>query len=259
MGDVDPALGDGDDQPAAAVAEVGDDHDRLLGLGGALGEDVHAGDAQVAAALLDLGHDVGRPHEDDVEPGVPGDRRLVLAVAGAADLVAGRLEDLDDPVVEVPLRGEGQADRVDRRGSAIIGDVPRPRRGPGGPGAAVDLGRRSGPPVSWSDQRAGVFERPDDDDPGRGRATRPSVDRLVGRAARSPGSRGRPCVRSVRGEADRVGVRLGAGGDDQEAAADARRGPRPWASSTCSSRSRPKANPTPRSSRSLPSTRARPS
>src|SRR5206468_12737346 len=49
--------------------------------------------------------------EDDVEPGVAGDRRLVLAVAGAADLVAGRLEDLDDPLVQVPLGGQGQADR----------------------------------------------------------------------------------------------------------------------------------------------------
>ena len=79
-----------------------------------LGVDVHAGHAQVAAALLHLGHDVGRPHEDDVEPGLAGDRRLVLPVAGAADLVAGRLEELDDPVVEVPLRGDRQADRVDR-------------------------------------------------------------------------------------------------------------------------------------------------
>ena len=33
-----------------------------------LGEDVHAGDPQLAPALLDLRHDVGRPHEDDHRP-----------------------------------------------------------------------------------------------------------------------------------------------------------------------------------------------
>ena len=42
------------------------------------------------------------------------DRRLVLAVAGAAHLVAGRLQELDDAVVEVSLRGDGKPDGVDR-------------------------------------------------------------------------------------------------------------------------------------------------
>src|SRR5208283_5573309 len=58
VADVDPALGDGDDQPAATVTEVGNDHGGVLGLEGVLGVDVHPGDAQVAAALLDLDHDV---------------------------------------------------------------------------------------------------------------------------------------------------------------------------------------------------------
>ena len=75
-----------------------------------LGEDVHPRDAQVAAPFLHLDHDVGRPHEDDVEPRVPDDRRLVLPVAGPPDLVAGRLQELDDPFVEVALGGDRQAD-----------------------------------------------------------------------------------------------------------------------------------------------------
>ena len=49
-----------------------------------------------------------------------GDRRLVLAVAGPADLVAGRLEHVDHAVVEVALGGNGQADRVDRACSCSI-------------------------------------------------------------------------------------------------------------------------------------------
>ena len=114
MADVDPALGNGDDQPAAAVAQVGNDHGGLLALEGVLGVDVHSGDAQVAPPLLHLDHDVGRPHEDDVKPRLAGDRRLVLPVAGAADLVAGRLQEVDDPLVKVPLRGNRQADGVNR-------------------------------------------------------------------------------------------------------------------------------------------------
>ena len=113
MADVDPALGHGDGQPAAAVAQVGNHHQGQVGLDGVLGEDVHARHAQVAAAFLHLDHDVGRPHEDDVEAAVADDRRLVLPVAGPADLVAGRLQELDDPVVEVALRGDRQPDRVD--------------------------------------------------------------------------------------------------------------------------------------------------
>ena len=70
VGHVDPALGNGDDQPAAAVAEVGLDDHGVGRLGLVLGEDVHAGDAQVAAPFLDLDDDVRRPHEDDVEPGM---------------------------------------------------------------------------------------------------------------------------------------------------------------------------------------------
>ena len=99
MGHVDPALGDGDHEPASAVSQVGHDHEGALGLVGALGEEVHPGHPEMAAALLDLGHDVGRTHEDDVESRLPRDRRLVLPVAGAPDLVAGGPEDLHDSVI----------------------------------------------------------------------------------------------------------------------------------------------------------------
>ncbi len=116
MADVDPALGHGNDQAAAAIAEVGNDHGGLLGLEGVLGVDVHPGHAQMAPALLDLDHDVGRAHEDDVEPVLAGDRGLVLPLAGAADLVAGRPEQLDHAVVEVALGGDGQANGVDGGG-----------------------------------------------------------------------------------------------------------------------------------------------
>src|SRR5262249_34438353 len=101
-------------QSAATVAEVGYNHHGLLALDSALGKDVHAGYAQVAPSLLDLSHDVGRPHEDDVEPRMARDGCLVLTVAGAADLVAGRLEELDYALVEMPFRRHGKADRVDR-------------------------------------------------------------------------------------------------------------------------------------------------
>jgi hypothetical protein len=65
------------------------------------------------SVLAHLDHDVGRPHEDDVESRVADDRRLVLAVAGSPDLVPGRLQEVDDPLVEVALGGDRQANRVD--------------------------------------------------------------------------------------------------------------------------------------------------
>ena len=64
--DVDPAFGHGHDQAAAAVAQVLDDDGRVLGLEGPLGIKVHPRYPEVAAPFLDLGDDVGRPHEDDV-------------------------------------------------------------------------------------------------------------------------------------------------------------------------------------------------
>ena len=110
-----------------------------------LGVDVQAGDAQVTAAFLHLDHDVGRPHEHDVEPGVADDRRFILAVAGPAHVVAGRLQEVDDAVVEVPLGGDSQPDRFDRSGHRVRGLI-----GPGtrscrsrGPGALTPaLSRR---------------------------------------------------------------------------------------------------------------------
>ena len=110
---VDPALRNGDDQAAAGVAQVGNDDGGLLGLEGVLGVHVHAGHAQVAPPLLHLGHDIGRPHEDDMIPGLAGDRRFVLPVARPAHLVAGRLQQAHNPLVEVALGGNRQANGVD--------------------------------------------------------------------------------------------------------------------------------------------------
>ena len=106
VADVDPALGDGDGQPAATVAQVGNHHAGHVGLEGVLGEDVQAGDAKLTAAFLHLDDDVGRPHEHDVEAAVADDGRFVLAVAGSPHAVSGRLQELDDAVVEVALGGE---------------------------------------------------------------------------------------------------------------------------------------------------------
>ena len=74
------------------------------------------GDAQVTPPFLHLDDDVGRPHENDVEAAVADDGRFVLAVAGSTYAVSGRLQELDDPVVEVALGGESQPDGVDRAG-----------------------------------------------------------------------------------------------------------------------------------------------
>ena len=52
--------------------------------------------------------------------GWPADRRLVLPVAGPTDLVAGRLQQVDHPVVQVALGGDGQADGIDRACSCSI-------------------------------------------------------------------------------------------------------------------------------------------
>lgn len=112
MRDVDPAFGHGDDKPAAAVAQVAN-HDRdVEGFLRAFGEDVKAGDAQLAAPFLSLRDDVAGTHEDDVESRMTGDGRLVLAIAGAANLVACGFQKLDDAVVEVAFRRDRQADGV---------------------------------------------------------------------------------------------------------------------------------------------------
>ncbi len=87
----------------ASVAQVGNHHPRQVGLESVLGEDVEARHAQVAAALLHLDDDVGRPHENNVEAGVPHNRRFVLAVTGPPHAVSGRLQKFDDPIVEVAL------------------------------------------------------------------------------------------------------------------------------------------------------------
>ena len=119
---------------------------------------------------------------------------------------------------------------------------------------------RSRSPRSWSVERPGSPAGPRRRRPGR--CPRPRPARSPRRACRSVSSRPRGPLRpQIRWPARTASVACsGVGGDDQEATAGlAVATPVPWASSTCASRSRPKAKPTPRSSRSLPSTRARPS
>ncbi len=111
---------------------------------------------------------------------MPGDGRLVLAVAGPADLVAGRLEDLDHPVVEVPLRGQGDPDRVDGVGHEVrprsstearsSADQTHPR--------ATRLGRLSRR-VEPEHQGVVCLRVADDQDPVRAEGPGPVGDRLA--------------------------------------------------------------------------------
>ena len=113
MADVDPALGHRDRQSTASVTQVGRDHNRRVRLDGVLGKHVHPGHAELTPAFLHLDHDVGRPHEHNVEPRMSDDRRLVLTITRPPDLVAGRLQELDNPIVKVPLGRDRQPDGID--------------------------------------------------------------------------------------------------------------------------------------------------
>ena len=186
-----------------------------------------------------------------------GDRRLVLPVAGAADLVPGGLEELDDRRrTGAPSRAEPGGSR--RSSVALSAALALGLLAPGGRGARVSCRSRSGRPRRGASGARGRRAAPGRRRPRPGRAPRPA--RSPRRAsARVPGPRG----------AARRGSELPAGSRAAAPRASAARpgspggrpaaGACPCASSTCASRSRPKAKPTPRSSRSLPRTRARPS
>ena len=62
---------------------------------------------------LNLRHDVAGTHEDDVKTRLTRDHRLVLTVPGALHAIPGGFENVDDPLVKMPLGGERDSDRVD--------------------------------------------------------------------------------------------------------------------------------------------------
>ncbi len=68
-----------------------------------LGQHVVAGDAELDAALLDAGHDVARPLEDDGHVGQGRDRGRVLAWVGPEDAQAARLQELQRPILQNAL------------------------------------------------------------------------------------------------------------------------------------------------------------
>ena len=120
-----------------------------------------------------------------------GDHRLILPVAGASDLVAGRLEDLDHPVVEVPLRREGDPDRVDGRLSHDFGSSSRRASSPDRPSTPVRLA--ASPDGSSFMRYVSAFSRPItrtlDAPSARARSTSPRPCQLASRIARSPRDR----------------------------------------------------------------------
>ena len=81
MADVDPAFGNRDHEPAAAIAQIGGDDDGLRSLAGSVWRRRPSPSRPDGNALLVPGHDVGRTHENDMKTRMTGDGRFILAVA----------------------------------------------------------------------------------------------------------------------------------------------------------------------------------
>ena len=105
--DVDPRVGDGDDQLAAPVAERLDDDHGVAAFDAALRVVVESDEAQVGVAVFDAGGDVGVALKDDLRAGDGGDFAGVAARAWPPDAHAAGTEEVERQLVHHAVAGRG--------------------------------------------------------------------------------------------------------------------------------------------------------